>query len=176
MFHLYDFPYNWWTIYAGGILSACGSGPFQKALSSDWADLTDGFQKSALESRLGIPLIYGVDAVHGHSSVYGATIFPHNIGLGATRFVLDLWSLGILHNCHFSVFSKSKTHTRKVRSKKIKNKKEEAKAVSFIAYKFIYSIQIKSSYFIQNQQQEHSLLLHLINLKMLEKKKMELII
>ncbi|KAK4606741.1 hypothetical protein RGQ29_000828 [Quercus rubra] len=69
----------------GGILSACGSGPFQKALSSDWADLIDGFQKSALESRLGIPLIYGVDAVHGHSSVYGATIFPHNIGLGATR-------------------------------------------------------------------------------------------
>ena len=123
MFHLYDFPYNWWTIYAGGILSACGSGPFQKALSSDWADLIDGFQKSALESRLGIPLIYGVDAVHGHSSVYGATIFPHNIGLGATRFVLDLWSLGILHNCHFSAFSKSKTHTRKVRSKKIKNKK-----------------------------------------------------
>ncbi|XP_050289657.1 uncharacterized protein LOC126727782 isoform X1 [Quercus robur] len=69
----------------GGILSACGSGPFQKALSSDWADLVDGFQKSALESRLGIPLIYGVDAVHGHNSVYGATIFPHNIGLGATR-------------------------------------------------------------------------------------------
>ena len=90
MFHLYDFPYNWWTIYAGGILSACGSGPFQKALSSDWADLIDGFQKSALESRLGIPLIYGVDAVHGHSSVYGATIFPHNVGLGATRVVLDL--------------------------------------------------------------------------------------
>ncbi|XP_075636224.1 uncharacterized protein LOC142608350 isoform X2 [Castanea sativa] len=69
----------------GGILSACGSGPFQKALSSDWADLADGFQKSALESRLGIPLIYGVDAVHGHNSVYGATIFPHNVGLGATR-------------------------------------------------------------------------------------------
>ncbi|XP_065635209.1 uncharacterized protein LOC112003309 [Quercus suber] len=69
----------------GGILSACGSGPFQNALSSDWADLADGFQKSALESRLGIPLIYGVDAVHGHNSVYGATIFPHNVGLGATR-------------------------------------------------------------------------------------------
>ena len=51
-----------------------------------------------------------------------------------------------------------------------------SKVVSFIASKFIYSIQIKSSYFIQNQQQERSLLLHLINLKMLEKKKMELII
>ncbi|KAF3955221.1 hypothetical protein CMV_019535 [Castanea mollissima] len=69
----------------GGMLSACGSGPSPNKLSSDWADLTDGFQKSALESRLGIPLIYGVDAVHGHNSVYGATIFPHNVGLGATR-------------------------------------------------------------------------------------------
>ena len=35
--------------------------------------------------RCGIPLIYGVDAVHGHNNVVGATIFPHNIGLGATR-------------------------------------------------------------------------------------------
>ncbi|KAJ0083423.1 hypothetical protein Patl1_31151 [Pistacia atlantica] len=69
----------------GSILSAGGSGPFENALSSDWADMVDGYQKSALESRLGIPLIYGIDAVHGNNSIYGATIFPHNIGLGATR-------------------------------------------------------------------------------------------
>lgn len=69
----------------GSILSAGGSGPFDRALSSDWADMVDGFQKAALESRLGIPLIYGIDAVHGNNSIYGATIFPHNIGLGATR-------------------------------------------------------------------------------------------
>ncbi|XP_042957161.1 beta-glucosidase BoGH3B-like [Carya illinoinensis] len=69
----------------GSILSAAASGPFAKAVSSDWADMVDGFQKSALESRLGIPLIYGIDAVHGNNSVYGATIFPHNVGLGATR-------------------------------------------------------------------------------------------
>jgi beta-glucosidase len=83
------FPYNRWTIFVGSILSACGSGPFPGSLLSDWADMVDGFQKSALESRLGIPLIYGVDAVHGNSSIYGATIFPHNVGLGATRLVLD---------------------------------------------------------------------------------------
>ncbi|XP_022857680.1 uncharacterized protein LOC111378683 isoform X2 [Olea europaea var. sylvestris] len=47
--------------------------------------MIDGFQNAALESRLGIPLIYGVDAVHGNNNVYGATIFPHNIGVGATR-------------------------------------------------------------------------------------------
>jgi beta-glucosidase len=71
----------------GSILSSGGSAPFENALSSDWADMVDGFQKSALESRLGIPLIYGIDAVHGNNSIYGATIFPHNISLGATRLV-----------------------------------------------------------------------------------------
>ncbi|KAL2332942.1 hypothetical protein Fmac_014155 [Flemingia macrophylla] len=69
----------------GSMLSAGGSAPFENALSSDWADMVDGFQKSALQSRLGIPLIYGIDAVHGNNNVYGATIFPHNVGLGATR-------------------------------------------------------------------------------------------
>jgi beta-glucosidase len=47
--------------------------------------MVDAYQTRALSTRLGIPLIYGVDAVHGHSNVFGATIFPHNIGLGATR-------------------------------------------------------------------------------------------
>src|SRR5262249_47933244 len=42
-------------------------------------------QSWALKSRLKIPLIYGIDAVHGHNNVDGAVIFPHNIGLGATR-------------------------------------------------------------------------------------------
>ncbi|KAL5580812.1 hypothetical protein UlMin_013254 [Ulmus minor] len=69
----------------GSILSAGGSGPFEKALSSDWANMIDGFQEFALQSRLGIPIIYGVDAVHGNNNVYGATIFPHNVALGATR-------------------------------------------------------------------------------------------
>ncbi len=43
------------------------------------------FQTASTETRLGIPLIYGVDAVHGHNNVVGATIFPHNIGLGAAN-------------------------------------------------------------------------------------------
>ncbi|KOM52564.1 hypothetical protein LR48_Vigan09g122300 [Vigna angularis] len=69
----------------GSILSSGGSSPFENAQSSDWADMVDGFQKLALQSRLGIPLLYGIDAVHGNNSVYGATVFPHNVGLGATR-------------------------------------------------------------------------------------------
>ncbi|KAI9100051.1 hypothetical protein K1719_024269 [Acacia pycnantha] len=69
----------------GSILSTGGSVPFENALSLNWADMVDGFQNSALKSRLGIPLIYGTDAVHGNNNVYGVTIFPHNVGLGATR-------------------------------------------------------------------------------------------
>ncbi|KAL2317516.1 hypothetical protein Fmac_031392 [Flemingia macrophylla] len=73
----------------GSVFSAPHShnGSFEKAVSSDCADMVDEFQKLALESRLGIPIIYGVDAVHGNNSVYGATIFPHNVALGATRLV-----------------------------------------------------------------------------------------
>jgi len=77
-------------VFAGSVLNAGGSVPFEDAKSSDWADMIDGFQRSALASRLGIPIIYGTDAVHGNNNVYGATVFPHNIGLGATRFILDL--------------------------------------------------------------------------------------
>ncbi|GFP80574.1 beta-glucosidase bogh3b, partial [Phtheirospermum japonicum] len=69
----------------GSILSVGGSGPYENAESRDWASMVDNFQKAALESRLGIPLLYGIDGVHGNNNVYGATIFPHNIGLGATR-------------------------------------------------------------------------------------------
>ncbi|XP_038894550.1 beta-glucosidase BoGH3B-like [Benincasa hispida] len=69
----------------GSVLNGGGSTPLDEALSSDWAEMIDGFQYSALQSRLGIPIIYGSDAIHGHNSVYGATIFPHNVGLGATR-------------------------------------------------------------------------------------------
>ncbi|MBN2656566.1 MAG: glycoside hydrolase family 3 C-terminal domain-containing protein [Spirochaetales bacterium] len=70
--------------HLGSLLSGGGVGP-RTDDPADWADYYDNFQSYALNTRLGIPLIYGVDAVHGHNNVYGATIFPHNIGLGATR-------------------------------------------------------------------------------------------
>jgi beta-glucosidase len=72
------------TYRLGSILSGGGSVPSPNTATS-WADMYDGFQGAALATPLGIPMIYGVDAVHGHNNVYGATIFPHNIGLGATR-------------------------------------------------------------------------------------------
>ncbi|MFD0774133.1 glycoside hydrolase family 3 protein [Streptomonospora algeriensis] len=71
----------------GSLLSGGGAGPGGEAggTATEWADMYDEYQRTALQSRLGIPLIYGVDAVHGHSNVVGATVFPHNIGMGATR-------------------------------------------------------------------------------------------
>jgi beta-glucosidase len=68
----------------GSLLSGGGSAPSPNTPTA-WADMYDNFQRAALATPLKIPLIYGVDAVHGHNNVFGATIYPHNIGLGATR-------------------------------------------------------------------------------------------
>ena len=70
--------------FIGSILSGGGSSPSPNEPSS-WADMVDNFQQQAISTRLGIPLIYGIDAVHGHNNVHGAVIFPHNIGLGCTQ-------------------------------------------------------------------------------------------
>jgi beta-glucosidase len=72
------------TYRIGSVLSGGGSAPTPNTPRA-WADMYDSFQRTALSTPLGIPMIYGVDAVHGHNTVYGATIYPHNIGLGATR-------------------------------------------------------------------------------------------
>ncbi|CAN6303546.1 unnamed protein product [Urochloa humidicola] len=71
--------------FVGSVLSGGGSVPSEKATASVWQKMVTAMQKAALKTRLGIPIIYGIDAVHGNNNVYNATIFPHNIGLGATR-------------------------------------------------------------------------------------------
>ncbi len=76
------------TYFLGSLLSGGGEGPNSPnsgGTASQWADMYDNYQNIAVQTRLGIPLIYGVDAVHGHNNVSGAVIFPHNIGLGASR-------------------------------------------------------------------------------------------
>ncbi|GAB4515224.1 MAG: glycoside hydrolase family 3 N-terminal domain-containing protein [Anaerolineae bacterium] len=73
------------TEYAiGSILSGGGGNPDPNT-PAGWAAMVRGYVEAALQTRLGIPIIYGSDAVHGHSNMRGAVIFPHNIGLGATR-------------------------------------------------------------------------------------------
>ena len=71
--------------YLGSVLSGGDSDPKEGNSLEAWTNLVDRYQKRSLETRLSIPLLYGVDAVHGHSNVLGAVIFPHNIGLGCTR-------------------------------------------------------------------------------------------
>ena len=72
------------TLGLGSVLSGGGSTP-PKNNPAAWADMIDSFQRAALATRLHIPLLYGIDAVHGNGNELGATVFPHNIGLGATR-------------------------------------------------------------------------------------------
>ncbi|WBQ06204.1 glycoside hydrolase family 3 N-terminal domain-containing protein [Kribbella sp. CA-293567] len=72
------------TYALGSLLSGGGSVPTPNTPAA-WAAMIDSFQLNAQATRLQVPLIYGVDAVHGHNNVIGATILPHNIGIGATH-------------------------------------------------------------------------------------------
>ncbi|KAK1296734.1 hypothetical protein QJS10_CPB15g02166 [Acorus calamus] len=73
--------------FIGSLLSGGGHVPAPNASAETWVNTVNGLQNGSLSTRLGIPMIYGIDAVHGHNNVYNATIFPHNVGLGATRQV-----------------------------------------------------------------------------------------
>lgn len=72
------------THLMGSVLSGGGGNPAINTMA-EWRNMVQAYMQASLKTRLGIPLIYGVDAVHGHNNVKDATIFPHNIGLGATR-------------------------------------------------------------------------------------------
>ncbi|MGW2745837.1 glycoside hydrolase family 3 protein [Streptomyces sp. NPDC001450] len=72
------------TYALGSLLSGGGSTPTPNTPEA-WAKMIDSFQLRAQATRFQIPLIYGVDAVHGHNNLSGATVMPHNIGIGATR-------------------------------------------------------------------------------------------
>ncbi|CAL5431803.1 unnamed protein product [Camellia sinensis] len=71
--------------FVGSVLSGGGSVPSTNASPQTWIKMVNDFQKGSMSTRLGIPMIYGIDAVHGHNNVYKSTIFPHNVGLGVTR-------------------------------------------------------------------------------------------
>ncbi|KAI5006441.1 hypothetical protein ZWY2020_033684 [Hordeum vulgare] len=71
--------------FIGSVLSGGGSVPATNATPEAWVRMVNEMQRGALSTRLGIPMLYGIDAVHGHGNVYRATIFPHNVGLGCTR-------------------------------------------------------------------------------------------
>tara|TARA_B100001094_G_scaffold326305_1_gene382190 strand:+ start:65 stop:2488 length:2424 start_codon:yes stop_codon:yes gene_type:complete len=70
----------------GGILNGGNTSPNgnQRASTNEWKQLAQDFYDESITSGADIPILWGTDAVHGHSNVFGATIFPHNIGLGAS--------------------------------------------------------------------------------------------
>ena len=75
--------------YIGSILNGGGSWPGKNkhASAQDWLKLSQAYHDASMSTdmKVQVPIIWGTDAVHGHSNVYGATIFPHNIGLGAAH-------------------------------------------------------------------------------------------
>ena len=72
------------TYFIGSVLSGGSDYPTPNTPQA-WADQFDSLQQVALSTRLAIPILYGIDSVHGFSHTVGTTVFPHNIGLGATR-------------------------------------------------------------------------------------------
>ncbi len=79
----------------GSILSGGGSHPTSfDNTPLQWYNMYVDYQTKAIESGTGIPIIYGIDAVHGNNNLYGATIFPHNIGLGAANDPELMYEIG----------------------------------------------------------------------------------
>ena len=75
--------------YLGSVLNGGGSWPDgnKHAGAADWLALAGRYHAASMATDMDvkIPVIWGIDAVHGNNNVFGATIFPHNIGLGAAR-------------------------------------------------------------------------------------------
>lgn len=77
------------TYYIGSVLNGGGSWPQgnKYASAADWVKLADAYYDASMSTdmKVQVPVIWGIDAMHGNSNMYGATLFPHNIGLGAAR-------------------------------------------------------------------------------------------
>src|ERR1700677_4643276 len=73
------------TYFLGSVLSGGNSDPPDGNSPQSWLKFATGFEAYASQTRLKIPIIYGIDAVHGHNNIDGAVIFPHNIGMGAAH-------------------------------------------------------------------------------------------
>lgn len=83
------------TYYLGSLLSGGGSVPTPNTPLA-WAEMYNSYQSIAMSTRLRIPLLYGIDAVHGNNNVRGAVIFPHNIGMGST------WNPDLVESCAYA--------------------------------------------------------------------------
>jgi beta-glucosidase len=87
--------------FIGSILSGGGSVPDPNTPES-WVNMINGYMNGSLATRLKIPFIYGIDAVHGDGNVVNVTLFPHNVGYGATA--VGNLSLGVANAEVFLIF------------------------------------------------------------------------
>ncbi|MBO9670853.1 MAG: exo 1,3/1,4-beta-D-glucan glucohydrolase [Sphingobium sp.] len=86
--------------HLGSVLAGGSSGPYgdDKAPAAKWLALADQFYDASVDKSnggVGIPMLWGIDAVHGHANIVGATIFPHNIGLGAAHDPVLIERVGV---------------------------------------------------------------------------------
>ena len=77
----------------GSVLSGGGAYPGDNSVEA-WQAMVADYQNGAMQTRLQIPFLYGIDSVHGHNTLYGAVIFPHNIGLGAANDPALMYEMG----------------------------------------------------------------------------------
>jgi beta-glucosidase len=141
------------TYHLGAVLNGGGGWPgdVRKAKATDWLALSDAFYAASIDRSDGnqaIPILWGSDAVHGHTTIIGATIFPHNISLGATRNYDLIKRIGEITAVEMSVtginwtFSPVVAVTRDDRwGRTYETYSEDPQIVSAAAAKFIEGLQ-----------------------------------
>ena len=141
----------------GGILNGGNTSPNgnQRASTNEWKRLAQDFYDESTNSGADIPILWGTDAVHGHSNVFGATIFPHNIGLGASANEKLLEDIGaavaeeVLATGLYWTFAPTVTVPQDYRwGRTYEGYSESPELVSKLGEAFIYGLQGKGDQFL----------------------------
>ena len=146
----------------GGILNGGNTSPRGKLKSTpaEWKSLAQEFHDESIgRGGAAIPVLWGTDAVHGHSNVYGATIFPHNIGLGATQNTELLESIGqavaeeVLATGLFWTFAPTVTVPQDYRwGRTYEGYSESPELVARLGKAFVYGLQGSGDDFLNNNK------------------------
>ena len=146
----------------GGILNGGNTSPRGKLKSTpaEWKSLAQEFHDESIgRGGAAIPVLWGTDAVHGHSNVYGATIFPHNIGLGATQNAELLESIGqavaeeVLATGLFWTFAPTVTVPQDYRwGRTYEGYSESPELVARLGKAFVYGLQGSGDDFLNNNR------------------------
>ena len=145
----------------GGILNGGNTSPNgnQQASTDEWKSLAQDFYEESIKTGSNIPILWGTDAVHGHSNVLGATIFPHNIGLGASANEQLLEAIGaavaeeVLATGLYWTFAPTVTVPQDYRwGRTYEGYSESPELVSKLGESFIYGLQGKGDEFLKSNK------------------------